>query len=136
MSETDTDKIDTLHNMDARTAKIQEVCTELDRMDEEIDILNEERRTYRKKHIKHGLDMKLGDFDAMRRIHGMKEERKNDYIDVLREGFSALGVEEQLDWITADARIQKRNEERKKAAEESEEAEEEAANSEPVGGAD
>ena len=97
------------HNLDFRTSTIQAACRELDKMEEEIKELNDAKSAYRNKYIKGDLQMKLGDFDAMRRIYNMAEDRQGEYLDALREGFKALGVEGQLDWIKIDERIDSRD---------------------------
>lgn len=127
------------HNMEFRTGTIQTVCAELDRMDEEIFDLNEVRKAYRHKHIKGDLQMKIGDFDAFRRSYNMEEERRNEFLDALREGFTALNGKDgakQLDWIEADKRIKAKTKAQAKAAQESEGAEADAADAGPVGDAD
>jgi len=120
------------HNSADRQAILQKAYRDLETMEAEIKKLNEEKNSYRQKHVKGTLQMKLGDFDAARRIFSMEGDRRDEYIDALRENFIAIGIHEQFDWIAADERIQTKNEERVKAAEESEEAETEAIKSGPI----
>lgn len=120
------------HNSQDRKDLLQQSYRELEAMEAEIKKLNEEKNSYRQKHIKGTLQMKLGDFDAARRMFVMDSERRDEYIDALRENFKAMDIHEQFDWLDADKRIVTKNEERAKAAEESEKAEAEAVEAGPV----
>ena len=94
------------HN--SRPEKIRAICAELDQMEKDRDEQNEKIRTFRKQKIKNELGIKLGDFDAFRRVYGMEDDRRDEYLTALKEGFDALDAGDQLDWLAATERHQER----------------------------
>ena len=67
----------------------------------EIKTIREELNEYKQKHIKGDLGMKLADFAAVYRVSQLEVEDRDHLLDTLREGFAALGIGEQSDFLGA-----------------------------------
>lgn len=67
----------------------------------EVKKLNAEIAEYKAKHIKGDLGWKLASFNAVLRAAMLEDDDRDSFMDQLREGFAALGVGGQLDWIKA-----------------------------------
>lgn len=96
------------HNSKVRADIIRSVCREVEDLEAKRDEINTEIRDIMHKRIKGDLGMKIGDFNAMRRVYSMEDERRDNYLDTLREGFEALGAGEQLDFLKVQERIDSR----------------------------
>jgi hypothetical protein len=68
----------------------------------EVKSINADINEYRQKHIKGDLGMKLADFAAVYRVSQLEVEDRDQLLDTLQEGFAALGIGGQLDWVAAD----------------------------------
>jgi len=51
--------------------------------------------------IKGDLGMKIADFNTLLRLYKLECEDRDELIDVLREGFRALGIGESMDFVAA-----------------------------------
>ncbi len=65
----------------------------------EIAAIREELNEYKQKHIKGDLGMKLADFAAVFRVSQLEAEDRDQLLDTLKEGFAALSIGGQLDWV-------------------------------------
>src|SRR5260221_484945 len=92
-----------LVNSGARAETIRAVAKYITEREAEIKVIREDITAYKATHIKGDLGMKLGDFGAVLRIYKMETEPRDAFLDTLREGFKALGLGGQLDWINAGA---------------------------------
>lgn len=93
------------HNSKVRADIIREVCKELEALEAKRDSISEEIRSVKRTKIKNDLGMKIGDFDAARRLHLLEGDDRDIFLDTLHETFTALGAGEQLDFIEVQKRL-------------------------------
>ena len=89
------------HNSKVRKDIINEVCASLHSLESERASLNESIAELKNKRIKGDLGMKIGDFNLAYRLYKLEGADRNLALDTLRETFEALGIGEQLDWLSA-----------------------------------
>ena len=92
------------HNAKLRAETIRDVCRQLDALEADRDALTKEIRDLKNTRIKGDLSMKIADFDATRRLYKLEGPDRDTFFDALREGFAALGIGQQLDWIAAGSK--------------------------------
>lgn len=90
-----------LSNSSARADTIRAAVRYIANAQAEIKALREELNEYKQKHIKGDLGMKLSDFAAVYRVSQLEVEDRDKLLDTLREGFAALGLDGQLNWLDA-----------------------------------
>jgi hypothetical protein len=88
-------------NSDARAALIVQICKALDDLEAQRDRISAEIRELRNTKIKGELDMKLSDFAFVRRLYKLEDNDRTRLFTTLHEGFNALGVGDQLSFMTA-----------------------------------
>ena len=88
------------HNSAARGQVIKDIIHALDEVDSRIAELSEERKRI-KGRIKSDLGEKVSDFNVLRRFYALEQEPRDQLFDLLKEGFGALGIGQQLDFIDA-----------------------------------
>jgi hypothetical protein len=86
-------------NSAARADTIREAARWLRDREAEVASLREDIAGYKKTHIQGDLGFKLSDWNTLYRLYGLEGDDRDKLIDTIREGFAALGVGEQLDWI-------------------------------------
>lgn len=89
------------HNSAARADTIRAAVRYIANAQAEIKALREDLNEYKQKHIKGDLGMKLSDFAAVYRVSQLEVEDRDKLLDTLREGFAALGLGGQLNWLDA-----------------------------------
>ena len=87
------------HNMGARRDVIRSVCREVVTLEKKRDEINAEIGAVKQKKIKGDLGMKIGDFNAALRVYRLEDDDRDQFLDTMRETFSALGVGKQLDFL-------------------------------------
>lgn len=90
-----------LSNSGARADAIRAAVRFLADSEAEIKTIREEINEYKQIHIKGELGFKMTDFNAIYRVSKLEVEDRDQLLDTLREGFAALGIGEQLDWVSA-----------------------------------
>jgi hypothetical protein len=88
-------------NSGARADIIRSAVRYVANANAEIKALREDLNEYKQKHIKGDLGMKLADFAAVYRVSQLEVEDRDKLLDTLREGFAALGIGGQLNWLDA-----------------------------------
>lgn len=88
------------HNSAARGQVIKDIIHALDEVDSRIAELSEERKRI-KGRIKSDLGEKVSDFNVLRRFYALEQEPRDQLFDLLKEGFGALGIGQQLNFIDA-----------------------------------
>lgn len=89
------------HNATARKENIVSVIKRLAVLDEEIRSLSQARNEIKQKEVKGDLGMKISDFNIARRVYLLEGDDRRQMLATMRETFDALGIGEQLDFITA-----------------------------------
>lgn len=89
------------HNSAARADLIRKVARELAAMDGEIKALQEARTAYKNKHIKGDLGFKMADWNTTYRLSQLEGDDRDRLLDTIREGFGALGIGEQSNFLTS-----------------------------------
>ena len=89
------------HNSAARADLIRAAVREISRLDGEIAGLQAERTKYKNKTIKGDLGFKLADWNTTYRLYGLEGDDRDRLLDTIREGFHALGIGEQSNFLTA-----------------------------------
>jgi hypothetical protein len=89
------------HNSAARADTIRAAVRYIANAQAEIKALREDLNEYKQKHIKGDLGMKLSDFAAVYRVSQLEVEDRDKLLDTLHEGFAALGLGGQLNWLDA-----------------------------------
>lgn len=89
------------HNSAARADLIRSAAKELSRLDGEIAALQTQRTAYKNKHIKGDLGFKLADWNTTYRLYQLEGDDRDRLLDTIREGFSALGIGEQSNFLTS-----------------------------------
>lgn len=89
------------HNSKARAAIIQSVCREIEALEDERASINDSIRELKSKKIKGDLGMKIADFNAAYRLYKLEDEKRDQYLDTLKECFDALGAGDQLNFLPA-----------------------------------
>lgn len=92
------------HSPSNRKTIIIDVIRRLSILEAERKALSDEMREIRNREIKGDLGMKLSDFNVARRLYLLEGDDRRQMLSTIRETFDALGVGEQLDWITATER--------------------------------
>lgn len=92
------------HNSKARKEIISSVCSELHALESEKASINEQIAELKNKRIKGDLGMKVSDFNFAYRAYKLEGKDRALLLDTMRETFEALGIGEQLDFITASQR--------------------------------
>lgn len=90
-----------LFNSGARAETIRAAVRYIADLEEEIKAIRADIKTYKQTHIKDDLGFKLSDWTTLYRIYKLEADDRDKLLDTLREGFGALGIGEQLDWIKA-----------------------------------
>ena len=78
-------------NVANRKEIIRNACKELDAIDVEMEPLKTRVKEI-KGRIKADLDMKLTDFNAIRRVYKLEGDDRDAFLDTLREGLEALEI--------------------------------------------
>ena len=91
------------HNSAARAEIIREVCQTVEEFDRQIAGIKAECKAVIETRIVADLGMKKGHFAAAYKLFQMDQGERDELQDTIRECFSALGLGEQLDWISAAA---------------------------------
>ncbi len=89
------------HNAKLRKEIIAGVCRQLADLNAKKDGISAEIRTIKQKRIKGDLDMKISDFNFAMRLYDLEGDNRDELLSTIQETFDALGVGEQLDFITA-----------------------------------
>lgn len=92
------------HNSAPRKKIIRDACSEITSLEAERKAIGEQIRTIKTVKIKGELGLKIGDFNVALRLYQLEGADRDQLLDTVRETFEALGVGEQLDWITASQR--------------------------------
>jgi len=100
----DGDRPSPKHNVEARKGIIADVCRELHALQSEKDAINERIAEIKNKKIKGDLGMKVSDFNFAYRAYKLEGKDRALLLDTMRETFEALGIGEQLDFISASQR--------------------------------
>lgn len=88
------------HNSASRKATIREIKAKLDEVNSRIAELQEERKRV-KGRIKSDLGWKVADWNVMTRFADLEDEPRDVLFDTLREGFEALNVGGQHNFLDA-----------------------------------
>lgn len=92
------------HNSSARADTIREVCQRVTSWEAEAKAIRAKITAEKQKRIKGDLGMKISDFGVALRLHQLEGDDRDLLLDTIHETFKALGVHEQLDWVTASQR--------------------------------
>lgn len=84
-----------------RRKMICRAMREVSRLQAERARIGEEIASVKQRLIKGALGWKLKDWGILKRIYDLEQEDRDQTMAVLREGFAALEIGEQLDWISA-----------------------------------
>jgi hypothetical protein len=84
-----------------RAAIIQQACKQILALEAERKAVSSELAEVKAKLIKGDLAMKIADFNTLLRLYKLERDDRDQLIDVLREGFRALGIGESVDFIAA-----------------------------------
>jgi hypothetical protein len=107
-SQTETERSPTTsHNANARRDILREVNASLDACEAEIAAIRE-RMVGERARVK-ALDIRMADFNAVRRLRRLEDDDRRKALDGLHESFAALMPGEQLDWLTATSTIEVRS---------------------------
>ena len=88
------------HNVKARQNVIRSVCAELRTLEAERKVISDQIAAVKQKKIKGDLGMKIANFNVIRRVYMLEGDARNEFFDDLRENFEALGVGDQLNFLT------------------------------------
>lgn len=88
----------------ARKEIIRAACQKITNLQAQRDGINADIREITNTEIKGALGMKVGDFKIALRLYQLEGADRDQLLDTVRETFEALGVGEQLDWVTASER--------------------------------
>lgn len=88
----------------ARKKIIRAACQKITNLQAQRDGINADIREVTNTEIKGALGMKVGDFKIALRLYQLEGADRDQLLDTVRETFNALGVGEQLDWVTASQR--------------------------------
>jgi hypothetical protein len=91
------------HNSRARKDIIRDVCREVEALEADRDTLSKQIRNVKNVKIKGALGMKIADFNAALRVYKLDRDDRAVFMETLQETFKALGVGEQLDFLSASA---------------------------------
>lgn len=97
----DEDKHQEISNSAIRAELIQKACDWLSVKEAERKLISAEISEYKQKHIKSDLGFKLADFNAVYRVSQLEVEDRDALLDVLREGFAALGIGGSVNFMDA-----------------------------------
>jgi 5-methylcytosine-specific restriction endonuclease McrA/uncharacterized protein (UPF0335 family) len=103
----DGDKVVQLSNSNSRADTIKRAAQYIEKIEDEIAVLRADLREYKDAHIKGDLGFKLSDWATVYRMYKLEENDRNELLDTIREGFKALGIGEQLDWVTESEKSDK-----------------------------
>lgn len=101
MQRPQTDEVSARSNSAARAEIIRSACREIADLEKDREAIGAQIREIKQKRIKGDLDMKLADFGAVYRLYGLEDDRRDQFMDTLRECFEALGVGGQLNFLDA-----------------------------------
>lgn len=87
------------HNSEARAEMIRNACRDLANMEAERQAIGKRISELKQKTVKGSLGMKISDFNMAYRLYGLEDDDRDQFIDTLRETFTALGIGAQLDWV-------------------------------------
>lgn len=88
-------------NSGARAETIRDAHQEITEYERQIDGLKAEIKAIVETRIVAGLGMKKRDFAMARKLVAFDQGERDTLFDAVRECFAALGVGEQLDWVSA-----------------------------------
>ena len=88
------------HNSAAREDTILAVCRERGALEAERATLTEQIGELMQKRVKGDLGMKIVDFNLAYRLYKLEGDDRDQCLDAIRECFTALGIGEQLDFLT------------------------------------
>lgn len=89
------------HNSAARADLIRAAVRRISELDGEIKELQAARTAYKNKTIKGDLGFRLADWNTTYRFYGLEDEDRDRLLDTIREGFHALAIGEQSNFLTA-----------------------------------
>ena len=98
------DDVVQLTNTGTRADTIRAAARYITERQAEIREIREDINAYKATHIKGDLGMKISDFNSVVRIYQLEGEHQDGFLDTLREGFAALGIGGQLNWLDAAER--------------------------------
>jgi len=93
------DDVNQLTNSAARAETIRAAARYINERHADLKAIREEVAAYKATHIKGDLGMKISDFNALLRVYQLEGEDRDEFLDTLREGFAALGIGGQMDWV-------------------------------------
>lgn len=93
------------HNVKARAGTIRAAVDWIAEKEAEVKALNAEIREYKQKHIKGDLGFKLADWNAVYRVSQLETDDRDQLLDTIREGFAALSIGGQSDWLDAAEKV-------------------------------
>lgn len=88
-----------LSNSKARHETIRTAMRKVAELEAERREIGAEIKTVKQTLIKGQLGFELEDWKMLQRLYDVDQERRDKTIDTLREGFAALGIGEQLDFV-------------------------------------
>lgn len=89
-----------------RKETILSVIKRVSALEAERKSIGEDIRSIKQTLIKGELGMKIGDFNVAMRLYSLEGDDRDELLDTIHETFNALGMGDQLDWITASQRTQ------------------------------
>lgn len=88
-----------------RAGMIRDACARLAALNAERRAVGEKIAELKNEVIKGKLGFKIADFNVAFRLYELEHENRDTAVDTLRECFAALGVGDQLDWVSAVAPV-------------------------------
>ena len=92
-------------NSAARKAIITQTLQQLETLEAERKGTSDLIRELKAIKIKGELGMKISDWNIFKRLHALEGGDRDELLATVREGFDALGVGAQLDWVEAAERV-------------------------------
>ena len=88
-------------NVGIRKDILLKAMKEIVAKEDEMGTLRAELHEIKNKKIKGDLGMKIADFNILKRAYKLEDKDRDQFMDTLREGWAALGIGGQLDFISA-----------------------------------
>jgi hypothetical protein len=95
------EQIHTETNMSNRGEIIRGVYRGLANLEAERKRIGREISELKQKRVKGDLGMQIVDFNIGYRLYQLEHEDRDECLDTIRECFNALGVGEQVNWVSA-----------------------------------
>lgn len=90
-----------LANTGARAEIIRSACRYIADQQAAIKEIQADIAEYKSTHVKGDLGMKASDFAVILRAYKLEDDNRDSFIDAIREGFAALGIGGQGDFLGA-----------------------------------